>query len=53
MMWGWSYRLSKTLMAVITAYALGLIGSFVVMVMLYLVFQHSAPDRMRIISSHL
>jgi len=52
-MWGWSYRLSQTLAAVVTAPVLGFIGGFVVMVILFWVFRHSAPTRMRVIFSRL
>jgi PiT family inorganic phosphate transporter len=52
-MWGWSYRLSQTLLAVATAPALGFIGGFALMVILLWVFRRSAPSRMRVIFSRL
>ena len=52
-MWGWSYRLSQTLAAVVTAPFLGFIGGFVVMVILFWVFRRRAPARMRVIFSRL
>ncbi len=52
-LWGWSYRLSQTLAAVVTAPVLGFIGGFVLMVILFWIFRHSAPARMRVIFSRL
>ncbi len=52
-MWGWGYRLSQTLAAVVTAPVLGFIGGFVVMVALLWVFRRSAPARARVIFSRL
>ncbi len=52
-MWGWSYRLSQTLAAVVTAPVLGFVGGFAVMVILLWVFRRSAPARMRVIFSRL
>ncbi len=52
-MWGWGYRLSQTLAAVVTAPVLGFIGGFVVMAILFWVFRRSAPTRMRVIFSRL
>ena len=52
-MWGWGYRLSQTLLAVVTAPVLGFIGGFVLMVILFWVFRRSAPARMRVIFSRL
>jgi len=52
-MWGWSYRLSQTLLAVVTAPVLGFVGGFALMVLLYWVFRRSAPAKMRVIFSRL
>ncbi len=52
-MWGWSYRLSQTLLAVVTAPVLGFIGGFVLMIILFWLFRRSAPTRMRVIFSRL
>lgn len=52
-MWGWSYGLLQTLVAVVTAPVLGFIGGFVVMVILFRLFRRSAPTRMRVIFSRL
>ncbi|GAI65637.1 hypothetical protein ES706_06469 [subsurface metagenome] len=52
-MWGWGYRLSQTLAAVVTAPVVGFIGGFVVMAILFWVFRRSAPTRMRVIFSRL
>jgi len=52
-MWGWGYRLSQTLAAVVTAPVVGFIGGFVVMAILFWVFRRSAPARMRVIFSRL
>ena len=48
--WGVMQRI---LAAVVTAPVLGFIGGFVVMVILFWVFRHSAPTRMRVIFSRL
>jgi PiT family inorganic phosphate transporter len=52
-LWGWSYRLPQTLMAVVTAPVLGFVGGFVLMIALLWVFRRSAPARMRVIFSRL
>ena len=52
-MWGWSYRLSQTLLAVVTAPVLGFVGGFVLMVILFWVCRRRAPTRMRVIFSRL
>ena len=52
-LWGWGYRLSHTLLAVVTAPVIGFIGGFVLMVILFWVFRQSAPDRIRVIFSRL
>ncbi len=52
-MWGWSYRLSQTLLAVVTAPVLGFVGGFVLMVILFWVFRRRAPAKMRVIFSRL
>jgi PiT family inorganic phosphate transporter len=51
--WGWGYRLSHTLLAVVSAPVLGFVGGFIVMVCLFWVFRRSAPDRVRRIFSKL
>jgi len=45
--------MQRILAAVVTAPVLGFIGGFVVMVILFWVFRHSAPTRMRVIFSRL
>ena len=52
-LWGWSYRLSQTLVAVVTAPVMGFVGGFVLMIALLWVFRRSAPARMRVIFSRL
>ena len=52
-MWGWSYRLSQTLLAVVTAPVLGFAAGFVLMIILLWVFQRSAPASMRTVFSRL
>jgi len=52
-MWGWGYRLSQTLSAVVTAPVLGFIGGFAILVILLWLFQRSAPARMRVVFSRL
>ncbi len=52
-LWGWSYRLPQTLMAVVTAPVLGFVGGFMLMIALLWVFRRSAPARMRVIFSRL
>jgi len=52
-LWGWGYRLSHTLLAVVTAPVMGFVGGFVLMVILFWVFRQSAPDRIRVIFSRL
>jgi len=52
-MWGWSYRLSQTLLAVPTAPALGFAGGFGLMVILLWVLRRSAPDKTRVIFGRL
>ena len=48
----WSV-MQRILSAVIIAPSLGLIGGFVIMLCLYWIFQHSAPDKMRRMFSRL
>ncbi|MFC1873474.1 anion permease, partial [Chloroflexota bacterium] len=48
--WG---ALGKVMSAVVTAPALGFVGGFTLMVLLYWLFQRSAPDKMRVIFSRL
>ncbi len=45
--------MQRVLAAVVTAPVLGFIGGFVLMVILFWVFRHSAPARMRVIFSRL
>ena len=52
-MWGWSYRLSQTLAAVVTAPVLGFVGGFALMLILFWVCRRRAPTRMRVIFSRL
>jgi PiT family inorganic phosphate transporter len=52
-MWGWSYRLSQTLAAVVTAPVLGFVGGFALMLILFWVCRRRAPARMRVIFSRL
>jgi len=52
-LWGWSYRLSQTLLAVVTAPVLGFIGGFVLMITILWVFRRQAPARMRVLFSRL
>jgi PiT family inorganic phosphate transporter len=52
-MWGWSDRLSQTLVAVVTAPVLGFVGGFVLMIALLWVFRRSAPARIRVVFSRL
>jgi len=52
-LWGWSYRLSQTLVAVVTAPVLGFVGGFMLMIALLWVFRRSAPARMRVLFSRL
>ena len=52
-LWGWSYRLPQTLLAVVTAPVLGFVGGFALMVILFWVCRRSAPARMRVIFSRL
>ncbi|MEE8598177.1 MAG: inorganic phosphate transporter [Dehalococcoidales bacterium] len=52
-LWGWSYRLPQTLVAVVTAPVLGFVGGFMLMIALLWVFRRSAPARMRVIFSRL
>jgi PiT family inorganic phosphate transporter len=51
--WGWGSRLSQTLLAVVTAPALGFAGGIALMVALLWAFRRRAPDRMRIVFSRL
>jgi PiT family inorganic phosphate transporter len=52
-LWGWSYRLPQTLVAVVTAPVLGFVGGFMLMIALLWVFRRSAPARMRVVFSRL
>ena len=52
-MWGWSYRLSQTLAAVVTAPVLGFVGGFALMLILFWVCRRRAPARMRVVFSRL
>ena len=52
-LWGWGFKLTTTLMAVITAPLLGFFGGFILMVALYWIFRHTAPDKVHSISSYL
>ena len=45
--------MQRVLAAVVTAPVLGFVGGFVVMIILFWVFRHSAPARMRVIFSRL
>jgi len=52
-MWGWSYRLTQTLLAVATAPLLGFAGGFMLMIILFWVFRRSAPANVRGLFSNL
>jgi len=52
-LWGWSDRLSQTLLAVGTAPLLGFIGGFVLMIILFWVLRRTGPARIRRIFSNL
>ncbi len=52
-MWGWSDRLSQTLLAVGVAPLLGFVGGFLLMIILLWLFGRSAPSRMNITFSRL
>ena len=52
-LWGWGFKLTTTLMAVVTAPLLGFIGGFALMVILYWVFRQTAPDKVQSISNYL
>jgi PiT family inorganic phosphate transporter len=52
-LWGWSYRLSQTLLAVFTAPLLGFTGGFVLMIILFWFLRKWAPDKIRSIFSNL
>ena len=52
-LWGWSYRLSQTMLAVVTAPVLGFAGGFALMVVIFWVFRHSVPARIRSFFSNL
>ncbi len=50
-LWGWGYKLTSTLLAVVTAPVLGFIGGFVLMVILYWMCWRSPPNMVRVIFS--
>ncbi len=50
---GWSSKLTSTLMAVVSAPALGFISGFILMVILSWVLRRSSPDRIRMFFSRL
>ena len=52
-LWGWSSKFASTLMAVVTAPAIGFASGFILMVILSWVFRRSAPDRTRMLFSRL
>ncbi len=52
-LWGWSARLTQTLLAVGIAPVLGFIGGFTLMVIMFWIFRRSAPAAMRVIFSRL
>ena len=52
-LWGWGYRLSHTLLAVVTAPVMGFVAGFILMVILLWLFRQSAPTRVRVIFSRL
>ncbi|MFC1991782.1 anion permease [Chloroflexota bacterium] len=52
-LWGWGYKLTTTLLAVVTAPLLGFIGGFILMVILYWILKNNAPEKIREIFSNL
>ena len=52
-LWGWGYKLTTTMLAVVTAPLLGFIGGFVLMVILFWVFRQTAPDKVQTTSNYL
>ncbi|MFC1932328.1 anion permease [Chloroflexota bacterium] len=52
-LWGWGFKLTTTLLAVVTAPLLGFIGGFILMAILLWVFRRSAPDKVQTISNYL
>jgi PiT family inorganic phosphate transporter len=50
-LWGWGYKLTATLLAVVTAPLLGFVGGFLLMGLLYWIFWRSPPDMVRVIFS--
>lgn len=52
-LWGWSSKILSTLMAVVTAPALGFASGFILMVILSWIVYRSAPDRIRMLFSRL
>jgi len=52
-LWGWSYRLPQTLLAVGTAPLLGFAGGFALMIILFWVLRRTAPARIRGIFGNL
>jgi len=52
-LWGWGYKLTTTLLAVVTAPLLGFIGGFALMTTLFWIFRRTAPDKVQTISNYL
>jgi len=52
-LWGWGFKLTTTLLAVVTAPLLGFIGGFILMVILYWVLNNQAPEKIRATFSNL
>jgi len=52
-LWGWGFKLTTTLLAVVTAPLLGFIGGFILMVILYWILNRTAPETIRNIFSNL
>ena len=44
-LWGWSYRLSQTMLAVVAALVLGFAGGFALMVIIFWIFRRSVPAK--------
>jgi len=52
-LWGWGYKLTTTLLAVVTAPLLGFVGGFILMVILYWIFNGKSPEMIRTTFSNL
>jgi PiT family inorganic phosphate transporter len=52
-LWGWGYKLTTTLLAVVTAPLLGFIGGFALMVIIFWLLHRQAPEKIRGIFGNL